>query len=188
MPSIPMYCTPEDIPDLLEILTENIAFIISEGDGKWKAVKPFMPADGSRTALWHVPSGPLPLLSATDAPAKEIENPWLGWKEERPGAEPDAPYFGPGHPGIFWLNLNLSGKEPDSCCGLSSLEWIGNRYSIIGDEPSEATSKRWAQIKRQLSKVTQKVPLGGRSMDSRPEVYAFPNAFAQVRVGDINPF
>lgn len=171
----------------MEILSEDIAFIISDGLGRWKAAKSFTPTDGSRTALWVISSGPLPLLRKENgSPDIEVDDPWVGWTEEISGADQRVPYFGPGHPGIFWLSLNFSGREPGSRCGLSSLEWIGNRYSIIGSEPSETTSQKWKEIKRQISRTANKVALGGRSVIARPEVYAFPDAFSKVDIGDVN--
>ncbi len=188
MPWIPLYCVAEDLDALLQLLSDEMAFIIPDGAGRWKAVESFVPTDGSRTALWHIPSGPLPLLHRDrDASDGVIKNPYSGWEEERAGADPATPYFGAGHPGIFWLNLRMAGHDAGSSCGLTSIEWIGKHYASIGNAPSELTVKRWAKLKRDIGKIAQKVPRGGRQENSRPEVWAFPVAFDRVQVGDINP-
>lgn len=188
MPWLPIYCTQADLSALFLILSDDIAFIVADGEGRWRAVSEWTPPTESTTALWHVPSGPLPLLrNATDRPDGQICDPWSGWNEEREGADRDKPYFGPGHPGVFWLNLRVQGVEAGSVCGLSSIEWIGNHYSVIGYQASESTSKRWSKLRRQVAKVASKVPCGGLVQDRPPEVWAFPFAREKLGKADANP-
>lgn len=189
MPAISIYCMEEDRALLLNSLGGDLAYIVPDGDKRWKAVKSFSPEDGSRTALWHVDGTPLSLFSADDdIPEKPIVNPWEGWEEELTGADPTTPYFGAGHPSVFWLNLNITGHEDNSECGLTTIEWVGKRYAIIGNGPSQETVQKWTSLKRKISKSTKKIPLGGKRSTTRPEVFAFPYAFEHVQTGDINPF
>jgi hypothetical protein len=63
----------------------------------------------------------LPLLREKGRPDGVIEDPSVGWSEERTGADPTTPYFGAGHVGIFWLNVRTIGrkkeKQKGSGCG-----------------------------------------------------------------------
>ena len=190
MPSLELYCTPDDLAQLLEILGDELAFIIPDGDKRWRAVATHTPPDQTRTALWHIPSGPLPLLGANYTkpngipdvrPKGVISDPFDGWTEQRTGADPNIPYFGAGHPGIFWLNLRLSGPEPSVGNGLTTIEWIGNHYASIGNAAPKVTSSRWARLRRQIAKVAQKVPYGGLQSAGRPTIWAFPHALQNLQ-------
>ena len=114
MPWLPLYLFDDDTVSLLTILNDDpeVAFIISTGIGQWKAAQTLPDLTGRRYAIWHVPSGALPLLPAINGdPDDKILDPWQGWTERRAGADPTTPYFGPGHPGIFWLNLKAVKKR-----------------------------------------------------------------------------
>ncbi|MGR3796292.1 hypothetical protein [Vannielia sp. SX4] len=194
MPWIPLYLTPADLPALLDLLGDDIAFVVSNGPGKWRAVASHTPAPRSRTVLWHVPSGPLPLLGAITpgaippvAPDTLIEDPWSGWTENYPGAMPDEPYFGPAHFGIIILYLNLQPKDTGSRCGMSSFGWTGNRSGSTAIQPSRVTERRWAKLRRQVAKIGTKVPRGGLTSAEPPEIWAFPDAMQDIDVADRNP-
>lgn len=177
MPWIPMYLVPDDVPSLLALLDEDLALIVPDGARRWRATLDRAQMDASRTAFWHVPSGPLPLVrSQPNLPDREVSDPWAGWTEERTGADATTPYFGAGHPGVFWLNLGIRSNPAKYVCGLSSFEWIGNRYSIIGPPAPDVTVKRWNRLKRQIAKVATKIPRGGRTEPTPPEIWAFANA------------
>src|SRR5262245_46034700 len=106
MPCILFYADEKDFRILLNFLNDHpdIAFIVSNGPHRWRAERK-VPRLKRESALWHVPSGPLPLLYPPPSEKEErIRNPWEGWKELFPGADTNSPYFGPGHPGIIWLN------------------------------------------------------------------------------------
>jgi hypothetical protein len=186
-----MYLVHEDLPTLIELVGEDIAFIVADGERRWRATLDRSRPLRLRTALWHVPSGPLPLLrSSPDLPVGKVADPWAGWTEERTGADATTPYFGTGHPGVFWLNLRIPGSRPGSVCGLSSFEWIGNRYSIIGSPAPLVTAKRWEKLRRQIKKNAHKVPRGGRSEATPAEIWAFPGAYAllgEAGRADANP-
>lgn len=187
MPWIPMYLKPADLPQLLDILGDDIVPIVSEGGGKWRAVRNLQDLHEPHYALWHIPSGPLPLYTM-DGKKRWVANPFEGWTELRAGADNSVPYFGSGHVGIFTLNLRFQGKEPHSTCGLSSIGWIGNRYRVIGQPAPDVTVKRWAKLKRQITKVATKFPRGGPDSTGVPEIWAFEKAKAGLGRADINPF
>ena len=45
--------------------------------------------------LWHMPGGPLPLLSPdVQGGETSIDDPFSGWTELRPGADTRVPFFG----------------------------------------------------------------------------------------------
>ena len=188
---MPLYLTEEDVPHLLSILGGEVAFVIAYGPRRCKAIRNPGTTLGVRICIWHLASGPLPLLRAEHtSPDGEVYDPWSGWTEERTGIDPSTPYFGPGHPGIFWLNLRLSGRKPGSVCGLSSLEWIGNHYAILGHHAPNVTRKWWNKLRQRVARISEKVPRGGLAMLGMPEVWAFPNAFQRLRIGapaDDNP-
>ena len=193
MPLLPMYVTEQDAPVLIELLSQDpeIAFLVADGPKRWRAVQSFAPKSPFRIGLWHIPSGPLPLLLANqDHPPAHVLDPWAGWNEERTGADPTTPYFGPGHPGVFWLNLRLGGVDAGSCCGLSSFEWIGNHYRLIGNGAAESTELWWKLLRRQISRIARKVPRQGLSGTAKPEIFAFPHAHETLAAGanaDANP-
>ena len=94
MPWLPIYANANDFPIILDWLnrSEDLAFIVSDGRSRWRAVESIDTLDNNRFCLWHVPSGPLPLLHAK--PSREvgsISDPWKGWKELREGADASQP-------------------------------------------------------------------------------------------------
>lgn len=98
-------------------------------ENHWIAVKRLDGLPDGIYTLWHVPSGPLPLLAGNGplkvrkdplgfGPSRSmtikqalgyeddvIDNAWAGWIEREPGADPSQPYFGPGHPGAIRLEV-----------------------------------------------------------------------------------
>jgi len=189
-----MYIAEQDASLVTNELSQDhdIAFLVPDGLKRWRAVESFEPKDSIRVGLWHVPSGPLPLLPATHGePIGHVLDPWAGWKEERTGADPTNPYFGAGHPGVIWLNLRLEARDRDSCCGFSSFEWIGNRYKVIGNGSLESTETWWKLLRRRISKLSHKVPRQRLSNSLPPEVFALPHAYSLLAAGgiaDANPF
>lgn len=193
MPWLPLYLFDDD-PDVLLTLLNNdpeAAFIVSDGIGRWKAVETQPALCGKRHAIWHVPSGPLPLLAAIHSdPDGEISDPWQGWTEKRAGADPSTPYFGAGHPGIFWLNLKNQSQANEQTIGLSSFEWIGHRYAKIGQVIEPSTDKWWKRLTATVKRSGRKVPRGGPDGSYAPEIYAMPGAvraFAEGKKADDNP-
>jgi hypothetical protein len=184
---LPMYAAEDDLPQLLSHLngSEDIAFIVSDGPGKWIAVRSLLALTEGCYCLWHVPSGPLPLFrGATEKPG-QITNPFEGWSEVKAGADPSRPYFGAGHPGVFWLNIRSKSTHRFSGgdVGLSSFEWIGNRYKAIGSAPKRETENYWKALGRWVRKVATKVPRGGPQEPTPPEIWAFNGARTLFEAG-----
>src|SRR5689334_7347129 len=100
---LPIYADSNDFRDIHEWLNscEELAFIVADGPQKWRAVNSIPELQPGRVCLWHVPSGPLPLVHPPPSrETSEIADPWGGWQELRAGADPGVPYFGPAHVGI----------------------------------------------------------------------------------------
>lgn len=125
-----------------------------------------------------------------DSSTEPITDPWSGWQERRAGRNPDAPYFGVGHPGVYWLNLR-TGPGRSGEIGLSSLEWIGNHYRPIGSAAGPSTERHWKTLRRWVAKVAVRIPRSGDLAGTGAEIFAFPHALAAIRNGttrDPNPF
>jgi hypothetical protein len=188
-----MYLAQDDVQGVLDLLNDDpeIAFVVSNGPGEWVAKSEVVTLSLSRTGLWHVPSGPLPLLRPKpDTHTDPLSDPWSGWIERLQGADPSTPYFGPGHPGIFWLNLHPEGWEEGSFCGLSSFEWIGNHYTALGSRAAPETERWWRRLRQRIAKRTRRVPRKSLSSGEVPEIFAFDAAYCRLEAGgiaDMNP-
>jgi len=189
---LPLYIDHDDAMQLLGLLNADseIAFIVADGPKKWVARQKLPVIPGRRVCLWHVPSGHLPLLTS-DGAARTVSDPWTGWTELRTGADPTTPYFGAGHPGIIWWNIRLESRSSSSGIGLSSFEWIGNHYRIIGSGAEPSTEAWWAGLRKSVRKQKAKrVPRSGPIDGPRPEVWALPSALTKITSGvarDSNP-
>ena len=187
MPWLPFYASSEDFGAVLQHLnaSEDIAFLVSAGPRKWVAERTVPSVHPARMCLWHIGSGPLPLVGAEEQEDLEIPNPFEPWTELRTGADPTTPYFGAGHPGVFWLNLR--GEEVSHqgapVVGLSSFEWIGNHYKTIGSAALPQTEALWKGLRRWIAKAGKKVPRGGPAEPTPPEVWALPRAQAKFAEG-----
>jgi hypothetical protein len=94
-----MYVNEEDVRVLLTWLTESaqVAFLHPDGIGRWKAVHELNELPNAPVEMWHIPSGPLPLLGKErHDPVQETAAPWNGWTEQRPGAD---------KPALFWTGM-----------------------------------------------------------------------------------
>ena len=164
---------------------EELAFIVGDGNQKWRAVNSVQDLTPGRACLWHVPSGPLPLLYPL--PSCKIEmiiDPWSGWRELRHGSDTSRPYFGPGHPGIIWLYVHPRSRFASEGIGFSWFEWIGNHYRNIGDGANLTTEKFWRGLRRWVKRQTKKIPTAGPLDGPSPEVMAFPSALARFEAGE----
>ena len=202
-----MYLLESDIEFLNDWLNqeEGIAFLIPNGHKKWIAEKTHNILDDLRNpskfflrlrsrsaeySLWHVPSGPLPLIQphkggVTLKLKKEdwkyeqvITNPWEGWTEQVTGSNPNIPYF-QRHPGIIHLTVIPTDAYT---IYISHFGWIGNRYSVLGSEAHPATEQFWKRLRRMVKKVSTQVPRQNQS-EWRNEIYAFPNALKEIKNG-----
>lgn len=187
---------------------EEIAWIVSAGRKRWRAVEQCDITQDGCYCIWHVPSGRLPLYPQhdPDGPPEWIEDPWDGWVEpdwKPPKAyyavppesqeemrrnwagrdEPDAePYFGAGHVGIIELKVRTEGEQPGEI-GLSSVGWIATHYSRIGNKPADSTTAWFAKLERAIQGVAIKVTREGPLRSPRPEVWALPSALWKIETG-----
>ena len=178
---LPMYLSESDLPSLQSHLnaSEEIAFIVPNGTGKWIAVSSLESLVNGRYCLWHIPSGPLPLDRGPNEKPGEITNPFAGWVEARTGADTSQPYFGAGHPGVFWLGVYTKQTDRmsgEALVGLSSFGWIGNHYRIIGSAAKPETEKFWKALGRWVKKHAVKIPRGGPQQATPTEIWAFSGA------------
>ena len=196
---------------------EEIAFLLSNGPEQWIAQKECeilaTPAikTGLRTfellpkeiaaitpgnfltgkkfdfQLWHIPSGPLPLLGTASTASglapeayqdEEIENPWLGWIEVRNVENSKIPFFA-SHPGVLRLEVRLN---PTTIIPMSDFQWIGNYYRIIGSPANSLTEKFWKKLRQMATKVGNKIPREN-SPGGKPEIFAFPQAYQEILAG-----
>jgi hypothetical protein len=180
---LPMYIAQGDLKDLSDWLSNetDVALIKSVGKGQWKAINNFSIDESGRYCLFHSKSGPLPLLGCNSSePDGEVDNPFEGWQEKRAGADPSSPYFGAGHPAVFWLNVCLDNKGK---IGMSSFEWIGNHYAQIGSPAPDVAKKWWGRLGRWVRKQSVRVPRQGALDGTNKEIWTFNCAMAEFENG-----
>lgn len=202
-PNLFLYCFDADLPLLYELLGDDLAFIVPDGERRWRATADRPRQRHFRLDLWHVDGGPLQVVSGDrKVLMAEVEDPWSGWHQCRhPDHGPPLPLterrtsdwrddpepLGFATEGLlymatqnlFSLSVRVPGKEAGSTCGISNLSWIGNRHASIGSNAPDVTVRRWNRLKRDIGKCAVKVPPGGPSGTGKPEFWAFPNALAQ---------
>jgi hypothetical protein len=190
-----MYLLRPDVELLIDRLDsdEEVAWLVARGPNQWGAQVRHPLLDRGCYGLWHVPSGPLPLLASYEDDADDglIDDPWSGWSEECPGADPRIPYFGAGHPGVYWLNLPTSQRPRGKIdISMSSVGWIGNYFRPIGRGADKATERHWRRFRYWVKEHACPIPRIGRVNGPRPEIYAFPAALSAIKAGAtraINP-
>jgi hypothetical protein len=187
MPSIPLYADEADLAEVVRWFSddEEIAFIVSAGPKHWIARHALEGVHFNRIALWHIPSGPLPLVPGRAWQRERwIEDPMRGWKERQTGLDPTVPFFGGGHPGIIWLNAETAGPNGEEI-GMSGFEWIGNRYRPEGLSARPPAEQWWRRLEERIRsnavQVTRLGPLDGPD----PEIWALPGALSRLRSGAI---
>lgn len=183
MPWLPLYLAKEDLKTLITLLNNDpeIAFIVNNGfnkKNKWIAINNIENDNFKKFCLWHIPSGPLPLLLEGSEKVELIKNPFEGWEEKRTGANSTYPYFGAGHVGIIHFNNRTNLKN--NSIGISSFEWIGNHYRIIGFPSDKSTEIWWKNLRKKIAKLSTKI---GRTDEAKPEVFCFSNAHKKIKDG-----
>ncbi|MBX0334288.1 hypothetical protein K3G39_13675 [Pontibacter sp. HSC-14F20] len=188
---LPMYLAKQDVKLLNNWLNqeEELAFLISNGNSKWISKKEHVIIEDLSNQesgvgfveynLWHVPSGSLPLLGLNSVVSAQITDPWTGWTEVRPGANPTIPYFGAGHPGVINLEIKIAGAGE---IPISNFGWIGNHYRIIGNGADRTTEKFWNKLKRMAKKEATQIPRCNDPIGKK-EIYAFPAAYKEIGNG-----
>jgi len=193
MPWLPLYIDETDAGQILRLLNRDpeVAFIVSTGPGQWIAQTGIDSIADSRYCLWHCPSGPLPLVRGYGVPDDLVSDPWPRWTELRRGADPRTPFFGAGHTGVIWWNVRTRSTHHNGI-GLSSFEWIGNHYRIIGCPAHPATEEWWNKLRRLVrNQKAIRIPRSGPLDGSDVEIWTFSSALAKIRKGmprDNNPF
>lgn len=192
MPWLPMYIDATDAEALLGILNSDssIAFIVRDGHGRWRARNSVTALHQGRHCLWHHPSGPLPLVQPAALSKDEIPDPWSGWVDATHAEQRETPYFGPGHPGVIWLNVRAN--NDGTHINISSFEWIGNHYAALGSSASPLTQKWWKQLNKNIKRlggvlVPRHGPIEGANKGT---VWALPSALSRITNGatrDANP-
>lgn len=165
---------------------EPIGFIVSAGPKRWVARDTLPSISSGRHCIWHLDGGALPLMGAdSKAPSGVIADPWAGWAELRTGADPNQPYFGPGHPAVIWLDAHPQGKRSPAAIGVSAFGWIGNHYRRIGGVPTKSTEKWWRRLRRAMTKSAVRIPRAGPPDPSSPhaEIWAMPSALSSIQGG-----
>ncbi|MBA4032871.1 MAG: hypothetical protein C0478_18535 [Planctomyces sp.] len=158
---------------------------------RWKAINQVHELTDGKYHLWHIPGGPLPLLTSNGC-NQTVANPWEGWVEEHLGMDPSVPYFGPFAVTVIRLELmtrhrpysqdeknSLSivndfwDREADFLC-VSMFEWSGSRGH---NKASPATKRWWNRLKAWVGRQATQV--------SEPPfpVWAFPSAREKLMAG-----
>jgi hypothetical protein len=136
---------------------------------RWRAVREVRSLKDGGHSLWYVPAGPLPLVKA-DSHERDatIPDPWAGWTEEAPGADPDTPYFGPSHPAAIHLTL-WTRHRPYTQAERETLDlttigyWTGNHDLLVASDfqwggGSDATLQWWRRLEAFMKRTATPLP------------------------------
>ncbi len=184
MPWMPFYSDEEDWRVILDWLNQQdeIAFVISDVPGRWRTVQTVSALYSPRIYLWHIPSGPLPLVHPL--PGRQVDpiaDPWSGWTAL--GSRKDTPYFGPYYPGVIRLNHRRRNSEQPNVIRLSSFEWTGDLHARSRCPAAPSTKKFWQSLRRWIRKSAVQIPRSGPIDGPRPQIWAFPAALSAIRNG-----
>ena len=166
---------------------------------RWKVVSTVERLRDGKHALWHRPSGPLPLQAKHDSNGA-VPDSWQGWTEQG-WSDPTMPYFGLGHPAEIYLELwtrhrPYSKEERASLPVLfsywngerellvvSTFGWNGTRYN-----PASRAARNWwprleAWIAEHTAPVGDLLDVDGGRWERRWSCWAFPSALEKLRNG-----
>jgi len=188
MPSILIYALESDLQTIVDYLNEDpeIAYVIPDGPRRWRTVDRIDQFVAGHHALWHRPSGALPLVGSTEAePDTPILDPDAGWEERLPSAISGQPFFG-SHPNVIWLHVSTGRPGVVPMCAFG---WIGDRYRAIGDGATPAANRWWRRLQRWIRNRAKIAPRGSLGASGPVDVAAFPAALTQLQdgvPGDLN--
>ena len=188
----PLYATEKDFERIFDYLNHDndIAFIVPNGSKSWIAKENSTFVDHSWYCLWHIPSGPLPLVAEElGTPPGIVEDPWAGWTEIRTGGRSDRPYFGD-PPGVLWLEAHTASRATEGAIAMSGFSWVGNWFRQIGRPAKPTTERYWNRMRRNLKKGAHRIPRRGPVDGPDAEIWAMEEAFQQISDGRpraINP-
>jgi hypothetical protein len=187
MPSIPFYALDADLDLVLDHLNADpeIAFIVANGPGLWRAVERRAGLPTGHHLLWHRRGGSPPLIDREGDGV--IDDPLAGWEERVTSAIPGVPYFG-SVPMIIAFDV---AHEKGKLVPMSAFGWIGDRYRAIGQGAAKDTTKWWNALEKWIRERTREVRRGGAAGASAGgTVAAFPAAAARLDAGapgELNP-
>ncbi len=184
--------TFRDEPDLQD--ERGISFFGLPDNGyrqRWKAVNQVNELTDGNHCLWHIPAGPLRLLTSSSWD-QTVGNPWEGWIEERMGTDPSVPCFGPFAVTVIWLKL-MTRHRPYSQDEMNSLPIVNNFWdrekdflcvSSFGlsrstghDKVSPTTKRWWNRMKAWVGRHATQLS------DPSFPVWAFPSAKDKLMAG-----
>jgi hypothetical protein len=186
MPWIPLYLSGADYQQVIDIFNcdPDVCFVVGNGDGAWRAVDEISVAGEETYTIWHTPSGPFRSLS----PSRNlflVEEKSADWIAKSVRGNPKQPMiWAGGQPGVIHLELKGCTADEGAPIALSGLQWVGNKTNIQRGMPtSECTEVWWNALRRGLKKQATVVPYGGLNGIGRRDVYAFPQAIAEMQAG-----
>jgi hypothetical protein len=190
MPSIPFYAMAADFPLVVSQLNsdEEIAFLISEGAGRWRAVEQVSELESGRTVLWHTPGGPSSAASARRHRNKDRKPIW-GMERTRPFRCRAGSVFG-SIPEIVTLDVPRLTPARLERVPISAFGWIGQRYRAAGRPATRATEAWWRRLQRWLASVGVLVQREGMRRGRGSIAYALPEAHRYLEAGmpgELNP-
>ena len=184
MPSISFVADEDDFRTVLAYLNDHpeVAFIVADGPGRWRAVQALEQLDIDRIALWHIPSGALPADSGQIRPAGRTHPRPMARLGRTPYLATTAivPTSGLAIPESSGSSRVHRDPGPAHGVGISEFQWIGNHYSVIGLGAAPATERFWKNLRRWIVRQTTSRASTG---DSR----AFPSAMARIRAAAGTP-
>lgn len=190
-----MYLDTADLPLLESFLNSDkeIAIIVRSGRSGYQIVKPVTLEPNAQYTLWHLPSGAIP-QDCLDAEGNIVADPWakghLGAIHIRLEVCPGKyQTFVPRSSGP---GFELATFDDPAAIGRSDIQWVGNKYSIIGQPADPSTDRWWKHFRRWVARKSTKVASDG-ALDN-PEcsfhVWAFPAAYSAFSAGrprSVNP-
>ena len=182
--SVSVYLAGRDIDLVVSHFDDDdeIAWLVADGPGRWIA-RPQVAELLEGTVLWHIPSGPLPLIGTDgDGSNQWVTDPFQGWDEPQPWRQRPSPVFL--HPGVYDLDITSPDSpylEQPGQIPLSGIGWIANYFAAIGRPAHPATERHWKALRRWITKVARRPSYIEGPRPWHP--YAFPEALQAIEAG-----